>query len=171
MFYKYLILILLTFIYGCSNEKVEKFDVDSAIYHPQEYHWRKNNKGKDSILKRLFIDKEDKKIGSKYENLPINPYLWKASLNVLSSTVPIASVDSSSGIIISDWYNLKNNDSERVKITVLVNSIELRADGVSVKIFKQIKNTGQWKNVKVNRSIVSNLEKKIIQTAGKLAAQ
>ena len=93
MFYKYLILILLTFIYGCSNEKVEKFDVDSAIYHPQEYHWRKNNKGKDSILKRLFIDKEDKKIGSKYENLPINPYLWKASLNVLSSTVPIASVN------------------------------------------------------------------------------
>ena len=171
MIYKFLILTLLASIYGCSNENVDKFDVDSAIYHPQEYHWRKNNKGKDSILKKLFLDKEDQKTGSKYENLTINPYLWKASLNVLTSTVPIASVDSSSGIIISDWYNLKNNEDERVKITVLVNSIELRADGVNVKIFKQVNKTGQWRNVNIDQSIVSNLEKKIVQTAGKLAAQ
>ena len=53
--------------------------------------------------------------------------------------MPLASVDSNSGIIITDWYNLKGKKNERVKISVLVNSIELRADGVKVSIFKQIK--------------------------------
>ena len=169
MFYKFFFLIFLFFVNSCSNQNVEKFDVDSAIYHPQEYHWRNKNKSGDSILKKMFLG--DKKNKSETANLAINPYLWKASLNILSSTVPISSVDSSSGIIISDWYNLKNKDSERVKITVLINSIELRADGVSVKIFKQVNKTGQWRNVNIDQSIVSNLEKKIIQTAGKLAAQ
>ena len=54
--------------------------------------------------------------------------------------MPLASVDSNSGIIITDWYNLKSKNNERVKISVLINSQELRADGVKVSIFKQIKN-------------------------------
>ena len=33
-------------------------------------------------------------------------FSWQASLDVLSSTMPLA-VDSNSGIIISDWYTVK----------------------------------------------------------------
>ena len=51
--------------------------------------------------------------------------------------MPLASVDSNSGIIITDWYNIKGNQNERVKISVLINTQELRADGVKVSIFKQ----------------------------------
>ena len=93
----------------------------------------------------------------------------KASLEILSSTMPIASVDSNSGIIITEWYNLKSKNNERVKISVLVNSGELRADGVKVSIFKQIKNANTWRSSKINPNIIKNLERKIIRQAGLLA--
>jgi hypothetical protein len=83
--------------------------------------------------------------------------------------MPIASVDSNSGIIITEWYNLKSKNNERVKISVLVNSSELRADGVKVSIFKQIKNANTWRSSKINPNIIKNLERKIIRQAGLLA--
>ena len=83
--------------------------------------------------------------------------------------MPLASVDSNSGIIITDWYNLKGKKNERVKISVLVNTQELRADGVKVSIFKQILKSNTWKNVNVNPNIIQKLERKIIRKAGSLA--
>ena len=101
--------------------------------------------------------------------ISVNPYLWQASLEILSSTMPLSSVDSNSGIIITDWYNLKSKNNERVKISVLINSIELRADGIKVSIFKQIKNANTWNSSKVNPNIIQSLERKIIKKAGLLA--
>ncbi len=101
--------------------------------------------------------------------LTINPFLWQASLDVLSSTMPLASVDSNSGIIISDWYNVKNKNNERVKISVLVSTQELRADGIKVSIFKQILKSNTWNNSKVDPIIVQKIERKILKRAGSLA--
>ena len=83
--------------------------------------------------------------------------------------MPLASVDSNSGIIITDWYNLKSKNNERVKISVLIDSIDLRADGIKVSIFKQIKNGNTWNASKINPKVVKNLERKIINQAGLLA--
>ena len=83
--------------------------------------------------------------------------------------MPLASVDSNSGIIISDWYNVKNKNNERVKISVLINSQELRADGVKVSIFRQVQKSSSWTNVAVNPEIIVKLERKIIKKAGALA--
>ena len=83
--------------------------------------------------------------------------------------MPLASVDSNSGIIISDWYNIKNNQNERVKISVLINTRELRADGVKVSLFKQRFSSNTWNNIKANPKIIQKLERKIVQRAGSLA--
>ena len=125
-----------------------------------------NAKG-GSVFSDIF--KSSKKRSSSGTTLTINPFLWNASLEILSSTMPLASVDSNSGIIITDWYNLKSKNNERVKISVLINSIELRADGVKVSIFKQIKNANTWNSSKVNPNIIQSLERKIIKKAGLLA--
>ena len=122
-----------------------------------------------SFLRDIFGNNQGKNSNSREIQMSVNPHLWKASLEVLSSTMPLASVDSNSGIIITDWYSLKTKNNERVKITVLVNSIDLRADGVKVSIFKQIKNANTWNAAKVNPNIVANLERKIIRQAGLLA--
>ena len=83
--------------------------------------------------------------------------------------MPLASVDSNSGIIISDWYNIKGNQNERVKISVLINTQELRADGIKVSIFKQKLTSNSWNNIKVDPIIIQKLERKIIKKAGSLA--
>ena len=101
----------------------------------------------------------------------VNPYLWNASLKILSSAMPLVSIDSASGVIISDWYSLKGKSNERVKISVLVNSKELRADGLSIKIFKQTLKGNSWLSADINPNIAINLERKIVQKAGMLSNQ
>ena len=123
--------------------------------------------GGSSFFNNLFGNSNKK--APLQNQILVNPYLWQASLEILSSTMPLSSVDSSSGIIITDWYNLKSKNNERVKISILINSIELRADGVKVSIFKEIKNANTWNSRKVNPNIIQNLERKIIKKAGLLA--
>lgn len=173
IFYKYfLYIIIIIFATSCSSIKTRtgQQDINDVLYTKKQQGELRtiNNNNKGTALGDLF------KKGSNKENysdarLTVNPFLWKASLDILSSTMPLASVDSNSGIIITDWYNLKSKNNERVKISVLVNSIELRADGVKVSIFKQVKNANNWSSAKVNPNIIKNLERKIIQKAGSLA--
>ena len=104
-----------------------------------------------------------------YEFSTSNP-MWRASLEILDF-LPMTTVDYSGGMIISDWYNLKNKPNERVKISILVQSEELRADGLVVKVFKQVNSGGNWVNTDINPKLALNLERKIIHKAGLLADQ
>ena len=166
-----LILISTLILSSCSSIKTEtkRTDINDIIYMPHQKTEREMAEKGGSFLRDIFGNNQGKNSNSREIQMSVNPHLWKASLEVLSSTMPLASVDSNSGIIITDWYSLKTKNNERVKITVLVNSIDLRADGVKVSIFKQIKNANTWNAAKVNPNIVANLERKIIRQAGLLA--
>ena len=165
-----LIYVGLLVLQACSSIKTEtkKTDINDIIYAPDQRIERELAESKGgTFLNNLFRNSNKKSSGQ--TQISINPYLWQASLEILSSTMPLSSVDSNSGIIITDWYNLKSKNNERVKISVLINSMELRADGVKVSIFKQIKNANAWNSAKVNPKIIKNLERKIIKQAGLLA--
>tara|TARA_E500000178_G_scaffold242437_1_gene238975 strand:+ start:720 stop:1271 length:552 start_codon:yes stop_codon:yes gene_type:complete len=166
-----LILISTLILSSCSSIKTEtkRTDINDVIFMPHQKIERELAEKGGSFLGDIFGNNKGRNSNSKEIQISVNPHLWKASLEVLSSTMPLASVDSNSGIIITDWYSLKKKNNERVKITVLVNSIDLRADGVKVSIFKQIKNANTWNDAKVNPNIVANLERKIIRQAGLLA--
>ena len=173
IFYKYfLYIILVIFFSACSSVKTKtgKQDMDDILLSKKQQSERRGINAKNTFLNDLFnLNKKGKNEIYSDARLTINPFLWKASLDVLSSTMPLASVDSNSGIIITDWYNLKSNNNERVKISVLINSIEIRADGVKVSVFKQIKNANTWSSTKVNPNIIKTLERKIIKKASLLA--
>ena len=167
-----MMLLILPIIYSCSSikTKTERQDINDIIYSKRQQAERKvAEAGGGSLMSNLFGGNSSRKSSSNVNQLSINPHLWKASLEVLSSTMPLASVDSNSGIIITDWYNLKNKSNERVKISVLVSTQELRADGVKVSIFKQKLTSNSWSNIKVDPIIVQKLERKIIKRAGSLA--
>ena len=154
---------------ACSSVTTEtkRTDINDIIYLPSQKTERELAESKGGLLNKLFT--KSNKTSSEQIQISVNPYLWQASLEILSSTMPLASVDTNSGIIITDWYNLKAKKNERVKISVLINSIELRADGVKVSIFKQIKNANTWNASKVDPDIVQKLERKIIKKASLLA--
>ena len=174
IFYKYFFyIVLIILVSSCSSvsTKTGKSDINDIIYLPSQTTEKKIAEGKNrkgSFLDNLF-SKKSANTRTAAAQLYFNPHLWQASLDILSSTMPLASVDSNSGIIITDWYNLKSKNNERVKISVLVNSIELRADGIKVSIFKQIRNANTWRSSKVNPNIIKNLERKIVKKAGLLA--
>ena len=56
--------------------------------------------------------------------------------------IPKVSVDSSSGVIITDWYDV--NDFDRVKIEVRVVDDNMTDDSVQVRLFKQNFNGTRW---------------------------
>ncbi len=168
-----LIIITISFsiLYSCSSIKTEtkRGDINDVIYLPRQQAEREMaEKGGGSFVRDLFGNRSNSKRADSLQ-IPVNPHLWQASLDILSSTMPLASVDSNSGIIISDWYNIKGNQNERVKISVLINTQELRADGVKVSIFKQKLTSSSWRNIKVDPIIVQKLERKIVKKAGSLA--
>ena len=163
------LLCVISFLTNCSNltTKSERLDKDIIRYpDPRERAVRKKIGKQGIFLSDLF--KRENKSYVNQTNLNINPFIWQASLDILSSTMPLASVDSNSGIIITDWYNIKGKNNERIKISVLVSSQELRADGVKVSVFKQVLSSNTWKNINVNPNIVQKLERKIITKAGSL---
>ena len=79
----------------------------------------------------------------KTSSLPVNAILWRASLDI-ASTIPIEDIDVYSGSIISDWYSLPNNQSERIKVSIFVLDRELRSDAIRSVVHVQSHNGKNW---------------------------
>ena len=91
--------------------------------------------GKKACMDILNIgDKKSNNMSSM--GLPINPYLWKASLETINF-MPLASADPFSGVIITDWYSTKNNLNERCKVNVFIKGVELKTSNLKVNSFCQ----------------------------------
>ena len=80
-----------------------------------------------------------------YQFSTSNP-LWRSSLEILDF-LPLATVDYSGGIIITDWYNDSQNSNESLKITVRFLSNEISSN--SVKVIVHSKNCSALNNCKV----------------------
>ena len=57
--------------------------------------------------------------------------------------MPLASVDSDSGIIITEWYNI-TNDETRIKINVQIFNDEMIDNSISVQLFQQKFDGSKW---------------------------
>jgi hypothetical protein len=57
--------------------------------------------------------------------------LWRATLKSLEF-MPLASIDYSGGVLVTDWYSENANPQEKIKIMVRFLSNELRTDSVVV---------------------------------------
>ena len=91
--------------------------------------------------------------------------LWRASLEVLDF-LPLANVDYSGGIIITEWYSEGTSDDEAIKITVRFLSNEIRADGLSVIIHKRVCNKfQQCTTAKIKSTLEEEVKLAILKTA------
>ena len=99
--------------------------------------------------------------------LGVNAYLWRATLDTVSF-MPILSADSAGGTLLTDWYSPPSTPNERLKLNVVIKDQTLRADGVSVTVFKQQLVGGVYKDEAVNPAIGTQLEDTIVQRARQL---
>ena len=62
--------------------------------------------------------------------------LWRASLDTIDF-MPLASVNYSGGIIITDWYSTDQNSNESIKISIRFLTNEIRSDAIDIKVFNK----------------------------------
>ena len=68
--------------------------------------------------------------------MPINPYLWKGSLETVEF-MPLISADPFAGIILTDWYSSGNSLNERCKVNIFIKGVELNSQNLKVNSFCQ----------------------------------
>ena len=62
--------------------------------------------------------------------------LWRASLDTIDF-MPLASVNYSGGIIITDWYSTDQASNESIKISIRFLTNEIRSDALDIKVFNK----------------------------------
>lgn len=101
----------------------------------------------------------------------VNTYLWKASLEALH-TMPLQSADAVGGVIITEWYTSTPSSNDRIKICVFIKDIALRADGLKVTVYKQVKDkNGQWSSSSLDDVTSRQIEDIILTKARDLRIQ
>ena len=79
--------------------------------------------------------------------------------------MPLASVNYSGGIIVTDWYSDSNND-EAIKISIRFLTNEVRSDALDIKVFyKKCKDIINCKITEKTGTLVTELKKKILNKA------
>ena len=99
--------------------------------------------------------------------MPINPYLWKASLETINF-MPLSSADPFAGLIITDWYS-QNNTNERCKINIFIKGVELKTSNLKVNSFCQtLSDKNNWISNESDIEVNAQIENAILNKAKKL---
>ena len=126
-----LILLLLSsfFLNACSG--IPGADARKYPADPQKRIDKNMAEGKGFRLSKPFNGNN----GGVFEFASSNE-LWRASLDILDF-MPLASVNYSGGIIITDWYSTEKTSNESIKISIRFLSNEVRSDALDIKIFNR----------------------------------
>ena len=97
--------------------------------------------------------------------------LWRASLDTIDF-MPLASVNYSGGIIITDWYSTDQNSNESIKISIRFLANEIRSDALDIKVFNK-KCLTEYNCVTSEKqgNITTELKTKILKTAALYSSQ
>ena len=135
--------------------------------------------GKKSIVMLFFsvfiflsncskkIDEEISDIEKSQVSMAVNAFLWRASLDTVSF-IPLDIVDPIGGVITTQWYEDTNNSNERIKLTIYIKDRRLRADGVSVNVFREVMLTDRWVKADINPDTANLIEASILTKAREL---
>lgn len=94
----------------------------------------------------------------------VNAYLYKAALDVLSFT-PIATADSKTGVVITEWYSPKESPKSQFKVNVLIKDNVISAEALEVRAFERTKRGSKWSDDPKESSLSSVFEDKILRKA------
>jgi hypothetical protein len=107
--------------------------------------------------------------GAQAQQIQVNAYLWRASLDVLSF-MPLVSADPFGGVIITDWYSPPSTPGERFKVNAYILSKQLTANAIQVSVFHQVQTGTGWTDTPADPSLASGLEDRILARAANLQA-
>lgn len=133
---------------------------------PEEANLTRDNPA-STIGDLIVLNREGGPAG---QSLPVNKYLWRASLDTLTF-LPLASTDPFSGVIATDWAANPDAPGERFKVTVFVSSPALEARALNVAVFREVReggDAGVWVPAEVSDATPRRLEDAILTRARQL---
>jgi hypothetical protein len=149
---------------ACSGN-VDRTYPESSPYKSQSFQAPKGSLLGGDGLNILGGDDKDKQ--SAGSGIGVNAFLWRASLDTLSF-MPVASADPFGGVIITDWYTPPGASDERFKLNVYIIDRQLRADGVRVSAFREVRKGNDWVSAQVADDTARKLEDSILTRARQL---
>lgn len=97
-------------------------------------------------------------------SLPVNKFLWQASLDTLSF-MPLNSTDPFTGVIATDWSSPPTTPGERLKVTVRIEGASLSASALRVAVFREVRTEAGWQPATVARDTPRQIEDAILTRA------
>tara|TARA_B100000989_G_scaffold236819_1_gene183726 strand:- start:133 stop:642 length:510 start_codon:yes stop_codon:yes gene_type:complete len=94
--------------------------------------------------------------------------VFETALDKLSF-MPLASVDSNAGVIITDWYGI-NNNQDRIKINIRVINQTLENNSINVRMFQQKFDGSKWVDTTTDGMQSEQIKNSILEDARKLQA-
>ena len=165
---KYFLIIFLLFTYSCAvPQALKPKKVDPSIPVNADERARKNiEEGRGISLKGAM----DRNKATTFQFSSSNP-LWRASLETIDF-MPLATVDYSGGVIITDWYTDTSNPKEAIKITLRFLSNEIRSNSIKVIVHnKKCSPTQNCTVSEIDSNIKFELQKPILSKASLLEKQ
>ena len=152
------LIVLLFFLNGC-NGKIPGADARKYPADPAERIKKNMARGEGFRL----MDMGGKRAGV-FEFASSNE-LWRASLDTIDF-MPLASVNYSGGVIVTDWYSTDQKSNESIKISIRFLSNEVRSDALDIKVFnRKCLDLSNCKISEKKGSLVQELKGKILKSA------
>jgi hypothetical protein len=143
-----------------SNEKKDGITGSQEKFEPNAEVRAREFADKNPIT--LFRDPKDKNTNFEFGTSNV---LWRASLKTLDF-IPLATVDYSGGIIITDWYSEGKSNKEQIKIQIRFFSTELRSESIQVVSYKKIcESNNECNNLAGNENFNKEIKDLIINSA------
>ena len=155
-----ILLIFIALMLNSCGGKMPGADAKKYPPNPKERVKKNLEEGRGFRLSNSF----NKKGSTTYEFASSNE-LWRASLDAIDF-MPLASVNYSGGIIITDWYSNDQNSDENIKISIRFLTNEIRSDALDIKVFRKICKTDvSCKISEGYNNLIVELKRKILKNA------
>ena len=154
--------IITSALVSCNALKPKKVDLRKIPGDPKDKRLKNIKEGRGFTAMGVIKDRK----GSGSFDFATSNEMWRASLELLDFT-PLHNVDYSGGIIITDWFN-EREDQDPIKITIRFLTNEIRADGLLVTIHKKIckeKQTNNCKIIKIESTLSQEIKLAILKKA------
>jgi len=153
-------LLFFVILNSCANKKEDVENQTQEKFEPSAYERARQYADKNPLT---LLGKDSNK-NTNFEFSTSN-VLWRSSLKTLDF-IPLATVDYSGGIIITDWYSEGKSNKEQIKIQVRFLSSELRSDSIQITSYKKICETNnECINLVGNENFNREIKDLIINTA------
>ncbi len=94
----------------------------------------------------------------------INKFLWQASLEMVD-VAPLALIDTTNGVISTDWYSDKNKPKASMKMTAKIVGDTIAPESINVTLQQRTMKDGRWVEDSVKSRAASDMEAKIVTRA------